>query len=869
MKRVYLLIGLTGAMACVRAPGGLELLPEPNFIEVEPAAAVVDTPVLAYAPDDPIRDVVYTDPGELPRLEAAGVALPLRRTAVRAHLRGSFAEVVVTQRFVNEQRGAIEAIYTFPLPENSAVTAMKMIVGARVIEAEIRERGAARQVYGQARDAGHTAALLEQERPDVFTQSLANIPPGEAIDVEIRYMQTLSYDAGEYEFVFPTVVGPRYLPGEARGRSGSGTADDTDRVPDASRVSPPVLGLGQRSGHDLEIDVTAEAGSPITAWAAPAHAVEVLAVGDRLHVRLARRDAIANRDFVLRYRSAAAQPAARLFLGPPGPDGGYFMLLAEPPRLDVDRLVGRRELIFVADVSGSMEGAPLGLVKATLRAALASARPVDTFDVVVFAGRTARLFGAPRPANAANIHRALEFIDGLDAGGGTEMGDAVHAALVDPVADGRHRYVFFLTDGYIGEEAAIARDAAQLVAQQKQHGRRARVFGVGVGEAPNSALIAGLSRAGEGVARHVRGPDDVARAVAEFRRDIDSPVLTDVRVDWGPLAVTAVEPGTVPDLFASQPLVLHGRFRGAAPTSLQLHGVLDRHDVTIPIVVTAVGEREELLAGLWVRSRVDSLELARTTTSDVRVVEQAGQQILALGLSHHLVTAFTSLVAVDRSRRHGPPLATVVQPVELPRGMSTGGTRVMMGEVRNIPVGGTSRDFTAVVDMAPTAARDSAGVRIAGTTGAESRYIVDGASVSRATRRSSEIQRLEQAVRASEPRRWTGPAVQVHARPRLRGVTAPTSIQTRALRERLQAEIDALAICFTAAARSTYRVRRRLHLSLLLGVDGGILELVARGRGPLDADIDRCLRERLAPALRATLGGGGRVELELAVWMQH
>ncbi|HEY0134197.1 MAG TPA: VIT domain-containing protein, partial [Nannocystis sp.] len=349
MIRAALLSGITWTIACAPAQGSYQFLsPEPaeTLVEVQsvwgPVEGLAPEPIFVAASppmiDDPVRDVVYTDPGELPRMHAGTMPLPLRHTAVRAHLRGTVAEVVVKQRFVNGGELALEAIYTFPLPENSAVTDMRMVIGERVITSEIHERGEARRVYEDARESGHRAALLEQERPNVFTQSIANIAAGEAIDVEIRYLQTLSYDAGEYEFVFPTVVGPRYAP--------------AGRVADAARINPPVLGRGQRSGHDLSIEVTAETGSAITGWAAPAHEVQATAVGSQLQVKLARRGEIANRDFVLRYRSAAAQPAARLFLGPPGKTGNYFMLLAEPPRVDVDALVGSRELVFVVDVSG-------------------------------------------------------------------------------------------------------------------------------------------------------------------------------------------------------------------------------------------------------------------------------------------------------------------------------------------------------------------------------------------------------------------------------------------------------------------------------------------------------------------------------------
>ena len=852
-------------ISCAPAQGSLQLyVPEADAalaegvegvegVEVEthwwpvetqrPVYAYVAAP--AYTGDEPVREVVYTDPGELPRLHSGAMPLPLRHTAVRAHLRGTVAEVVVKQRFVNGGELALEAIYTFPLPENSAVTDMRMVIGERVIASQIRERGEARRVYDDARESGHRAALLEQERPNIFTQSIANIPAGEAIDVEIRYVQTLSYDAGEYEFVFPTVVGPRYAP--------------TARVADAGRISPPVLGHGQRSGHDLSIEVIAETGSAITGWAAPAHAVEVAQTGSQLAVKLARRDEIANRDFVLRYRSAAAQPAARLFLGAPGKHGSYFMLVAEPPRVDVDTLVGRRELVFVVDVSGSMSGAPLELAKATLREALAGVRPVDTFDVVVFAGRTARLFDAPRPASAENLRVAADFIDGLSAGGGTEMADAVHSSLHAPVGEGRHRYVFFLTDGFIGDEAQIAGGAQDLIAAQRRLGRRARVFGVGIGSSPNGELITRLSRAGDGLPLYIRGGGDIGHVVNSFQRMIDAPVLSDVSIDWGGLKIDSVYPNAAPDLFASHPLVVHGHFTGPAPTQLELRGTVEGRAVAYPITISPMSERSDILGALWARARVGSLDL-RAATGDLGS-DQARAEILAVGLHHRIVTAYTSLVAVDSSSRVTGPPGTIVQPVEQVDGMDR-------GSAMQVPVGGTSRDFTAVLDLSPTARRDAAGVRLAGTSGAESRYVVDGSKPHRRTRVPVEIQRLERAARASAPGPALGYGVEVHARASLRSLTGAERATSDVLRQRLDTGMADLSMCFVAAPRATYRVRRGVTLRVSFGAGGRITALKIVGPGTGDAALSSCLAQRLGRLLATSAAMPPRLTIELTVAMQ-
>src|SRR5262245_40086101 len=289
--------------------------------------------------------VVRTDPGELPELRLATdrkKTLPLEHTHVRARLSGFVGEVEVAQTFSNSSDEPIEVVYVFPLPENSAVDRMKMVIGPRVIEAEIQRREEARALYEQAKGEGFTAALLEEERPNVFTQSVANVAPHSKIDVVIHYVQDLTYDAGEYEFVFPMVVGPRYLPGTpVEGpQRGTGTYADTDRVPDASRVSPPYVGKGERSGHDISIEVVADAGIAVGDFEVPTHEVTARRPADgTLRLTLAEKSSIPNRDFVLRYRAVGEEPRAALFTSS-GARGKFFSLVVHPPALDVRRLVG-------------------------------------------------------------------------------------------------------------------------------------------------------------------------------------------------------------------------------------------------------------------------------------------------------------------------------------------------------------------------------------------------------------------------------------------------------------------------------------------------------------------------------------------------
>jgi Ca-activated chloride channel family protein len=660
----------------------------------------------------------YTAPGELPQLvvlDAEGVPsnLPLKHTDVAAQVRGHVAQVRVSQQFHNDRAEPIEVTYTFPLPENSAVDSMRMVIGERVIEGEIQRRAEARDTYEQARADGYTSALLEQERPNIFTQSLANVPPGETIAVEITYLQTLSQDAGTYEFVFPMVVGPRFIP-------------PGDAVSDAERIMPPVLGEGTRTGHDLSLALEVQLGSSIEHWDAPTHTVIGEATPQGFTAALADANTIPNRDFVIRWSAAGASTQARLLLGPKDAAGmGHFALIVQPPALDLDELVGRREMIFVVDRSGSMSGVPLALAKQTVREALTRLRPVDTFDVIGFESGTERLFGTPRPANQDNLVRAERFIDGLEAGGGTMMEGAVEVALKPALTEGRNRYVLFLTDGYIGDENQIFAAAASLVRRAERGDLRARVFGVGIGSAPNSHLLAGLSKAGQGVSLQVGNREDPRPAVDRWSGYVDHPIAHDLEIDWAGLEVVDRYPSTLPDLFASHAVVVLGRYSGEVSGDVTLEAELaEGHTVTIPVVVATSEVDDRILATLWAREKIADVTAAGW--DDALDDAEVEQTITRVGLEFGLVTAFTSFVAVDRSRvvGQGDPLH-VTQPVEVPEDVDP----IQAGSMI-LPIGSdTSRDFTAVVDLAPTASRDAAGISLAGTSGAESRYIVERAPV--------------------------------------------------------------------------------------------------------------------------------------------
>ena len=386
---------------------------------------------------------------------------------------------------------------------------------------------------------------------------------------------------------------------------------------------------------------------------------------------------------------------------------------------------------------------------------------------------------------------------------------------------------------------------------------------------------------------YIRGPADIARAVNGFQRTIDAPIVRDVSVDWGGLAVDSVYPNAAPDLFASHPLVVHGHFTGQLPKQIELRGTVDGKPVRYPIVVTPMGERSDVLATLWARARVAAYDLKLATSDSEAEQEQARAAILAVGLRHRIVTAYTSLVAVDSAYKVQGPRATVVQPVEQVDGTeihvtsaitgrmindSASITKVKMDEMRMVPVGGTSRDFTAVLGLSPTASRDAAGVRLAGTSGAESttvRLPVGGTSRDFAAvidQPPTEVQRLARAIEYASPGPRGGSGVEVHARARLRALRGVEGAEGEALRRGLSAGMDRLAMCFEAAPRASYRVRRNVTLRVTFAANGKIYSLRIEGAGTGDPGLQQCLRERIAPPLARA--AGKQLTLELRVAMQ-
>ncbi len=607
--------------------------------------------------------------GSLQVLDGSGKSkgiCPLKHTDVKAEITGFLSRVVVTQEFANPFKEKIEAVYTFPLPQNAAVDDMTMTVGDRTVRGKILRREEAQAVYEAAKKGGQVASLLDQERPNIFTQSVANIMPGEQVKIIISYVETLKYEDGSYEFVFPMVVGPRYIPGSPTGEKVNASAANTDAVPDGGRITPPLVPEGMRAGHDVSIDLTLDAGLPIDSLASKSQEVDVERPDiRRAHVRLKNNSVIPNKDFTLRY-DVAGKRIDDALLTHRSERGGFFTLILQPPERVTVEDVTPKELVFVLDTSGSMSGFPIEKAKETMKLAMDSLYPADTFNLITFSGDTRILFPEPVAATPENLKKAQAFLAGSNGYGGTEMMKAISAALDPSDAQDHVRIVCFMTDGYLGNDMAI-------ISEVQKH-PNARVFAFGIGGSVNRFLLDKMAEVGRGEVEYVAMTDDGSAAARRFHERVRNPLLTDISVDWNGLPVADVYPKRVPDLFGAKPVILTGRYTTGGRGVVRLKGRMSGREFVreIPVEFPEGQTQHDVLASLWARTRIEDL-----MSQDYNGAQQGAMRpelketITNLGLEYRLMTQFTSFVAVEEMivTDGGQPRRIDV-PVEVPEGVN-------------------------------------------------------------------------------------------------------------------------------------------------------------------------------------------------------
>jgi Ca-activated chloride channel family protein len=576
--------------------------------------------------------------------------LPLKSTKVDVRISGVIADVTVTQHYKNEGQRAIEAKYVFPGSTKAAVYGMNVRLGDRLITAKIREKQQARIEYDSAKKEGKTAALLEQHLPNVFQMNVANIMPGDDVKVELRYTELLVPQAGNYQFAFPTVVGPRYNSPQSSQAT-------------AQWVSKPFFPAGQPAGAAFDIQVAIASPIGLKEVRSASHSIEVTQQSEeRAAVGLQHSGgAQNNRDFILDYRLAGDRIESGVMLFR-GEGENFFLAMVEPPKQVPASIISPREYIFVVDISGSMHGFPLETAKVLLRELIGNLKPSDSFNVLLFSGSNRFLAPHSVPATPANIEQAIRTIQQMGGGGSTELIPALKRVYAEPKASDVSRTVVLVTDGYV----TVEREAFELV---RKNLSQANVFSFGIGSSVNRHLMEGLARAGMGEPFIITKPEQAATEAARFRRMIESPVLTSVKARFEGLDVYDVEPAQLPDVLGERPVVVFGKWRGEARGQVVIEGQSATGPYRNAIAVGShIGQDTAALRLLWARHRIAAL-------SDQESLEGGDSQrkrITELGLNYNLLTQYTSFLAVDHIVRNTAPQDTpsVNQTSPMPQGVS-------------------------------------------------------------------------------------------------------------------------------------------------------------------------------------------------------
>lgn len=572
---------------------------------------------------------------------------PLLKTEAQVHIAGITAEIELTQVYKNDGKRTIEAVYVFPLGTKSAIHAMKMKIGNRIVEAEIEETIKAQKIYQEAKDAGKVASLLEQKRPNVFQMKVANITPGDVVEVIVSYTEILVPEKGIYEFVFPTVVGPRFT-GE----------QDKEELKDNWAVSP-YLHEGEEPSYKLDIKVNINAGLPLSKVWVTSHKVKIKKQGsEKAEIVLHPTEKKAgNRDFILKYTLQGQAIHSGLLLYP-GEEEKFFLLMLEPPDKVNIKMVPPREYVFIVDVSGSMHGFPLEISKALIKKIIGNLREKDYFNVLFFSGSSQILSLHPLPATNENKKKAIDLVMSQTGGGGTRILDAFNKALSLEKKKGLSRIIVTATDGYVSVEKKVFDLINENLSQ-------ANFFAFGIGTNVNRYIIEGIARVGRGEPFVVTNQEEAEKTAEKFMDYIEHPLLTDIDVTFEDFDAYDVEPLSLPDLFAQRPLILFGKYKNASG-KIKVKGktASGYYNKRIVAKTSMEDKNNAALKYLWAREKIACLSDYGRTGTDVK------EEVTELGLKYHLMTEYTSFVAVDKVIRKTGEVVTVKQPLPSPQGVS-------------------------------------------------------------------------------------------------------------------------------------------------------------------------------------------------------
>lgn len=561
---------------------------------------------------------------------------PLKNTEVKAEISGFLSRVTVTQTFQNPFPDKIEAVYTFPLPNDAAVDDMTINIGDRFIKSKIMERQKAQETYEQAKQEGKIAALLEQQRPNIFTQAVANISPNAEIKVIISYVETLKYADGIYEFTFPMTIGERYIPVS---KTENPLSSSETGVSDAEKISPSRTDFPE---HNISLEIKLDAGVSIETLASNTHEIESQQFSaSQFFIKLKNEGEIPNRDFVLKFKTAGERIEDAILAHKNG-DSGFFSLILQPPDKVFPTDTMPKEIVFVLDTSGSMDGFPIEKAKEAMMLSLKGLNPNDTFNLITFAGDTAILFEKPVSATSENLQKAKDFLVSRKSGGGTEMMKAIKAALEPSDSNNHLRVVCFMTDGLVGNEF-------EIINEVKNH-PAARVFAFGIGSSVNRFLLDEISREGRGEVEYVALTDDGSAAAKRFYERVRNPLLTDISLEFQGVQIDETFPSNIPDLFDSKPVFVVGRYAKGGNGKVILHGKVQGQIFSREIAFNFPEQNagNDVLATLWARRKVADLmaqDLQGLQTGNFK--DELKQTLTNLGIEYRLLTQFTSFVAVD------------------------------------------------------------------------------------------------------------------------------------------------------------------------------------------------------------------------------
>ena len=607
---------------------------------------------------------------------------PTVDTDVNMDINGLIARVQVTQHFSNPSSEWVNGIYVFPLPENAAVDHMRMLIGDRVIEGKIKPRKEAKQIYNQAKQEGKKASLVEQERPNIFTNSVANIGPNEKISITIEYQQTLTYDQGQFSIRFPMVVGIRYIPGTQKIESFSATgwSKNTNEVPDASRVTPPVTENTVGHNNPVSITISLRTGFPVVNLESSYHAITKQTLGsNHYQIELADRITTANRDFVLSWRPQIThEPQAALFTQEKNNDK-YALLMLMPPQMDWTAQQSlHKEMIYVIDTSGSMSGESIQQAKQALLLGLDQLNSEDWFNIIQFNSFTKAFSEQALPARENNIDRAKAYVNSLYADGGTEMASALNAALMNVQESERMRQIIFLTDGSVGNET----DLLKII---KNKLKDSRLFTVGIGSAPNSYFMSEAASLGRGTFTYIGKINEVKQKMSNLLQKLNYPVLRDVELVWQDESKIDYWPNPVQDLYIGEPLIVSLKFSDRQKQII-IQGKTNQKDWATTLPVTKGGQAKGINI-LWARNKIQSLNQQLSRGADSNEIKQS---VTKLGIEHHIVTQHTSLVAVD---------ITSTKPIEITSKDRAIPVKIPHGWQMQIPQGATPAQMYLILGL--------------------------------------------------------------------------------------------------------------------------------------------------------------------------